>query len=53
MLDEDPVIWAARVVAESETEPLLRADDLPQEAIAELGQIVVEMVGDRRSSSSR
>lgn len=53
MLSEDPLAWAARLLAESEAEPLLRADDLPQETIAELGQVVVEMVGERRSTWRR
>lgn len=53
MLDEDPVAWARRMIAEAEGEPLLRADDLPQETIDELAQNVLAAVGDRRSTWRR
>lgn len=53
MLDEDPVAWATRMVAEAENEPLLRADDLPLETITELAENVVAAVGDRRSTWRR
>lgn len=50
---EDPVGWARRMLREAEPEPLLRADDLPAETIAELAEVVVEMVADRRSTWRR
>lgn len=53
MLEEDPVAWATRMVAEADDEPLLRADDLPQETIAELAENVLAAVADRRSTWRR
>ncbi|MFT4287881.1 ATP-dependent DNA helicase [Nocardioides sp.] len=41
------------MIAASETEPLLRADDLPTETIAELAEVVVALVADRRSTWRR
>lgn len=53
MLEEDPVVWATRMVAEADDEPLLRADDIPQETIAELAENVLAAVADRRSTWRR
>lgn len=53
MLEKDPVAWATRMVAEAEDEPLLRTDDLPQDTIKELADMVIEAVGDRRSTWRR
>ena len=50
---DDPVGWARRMLREAETEPLLRVDDLPAETIAELAEVVVAMVADRRSTWRR
>ncbi len=50
---EDPVAWARRMLRDAETEPLLRADDLPAESLAELAEVVVAMVADRRSTWRR
>lgn len=50
---DDPVAWARGMLRETEGEPLLRADDLPAETIAELAGVVVAMVADRRSTWRR
>lgn len=52
LLGEDATDWANRITHDQET-PLLRADDVPLEAIADLGQDVVEVVGEKRSTWRR
>lgn len=52
-LERDPVAWARQLLTEAETEPLLRADDIPGEVLDELGQMVVAVVGERRSTWRR
>ena len=52
-LHDDPVAWAMHTIADSETEPLLRVDDLPRETIAALAAAVVDAVGERRSTWKR
>lgn len=52
-LEADPVAWAREMLAGTELEPLLRADDLPAETITELAEIVVATVADRRSTWRR
>ncbi|WGH92522.1 MobF family relaxase [Auritidibacter ignavus] len=53
LLEEDPIAWAQRMVAGAASEPLLRADDVPTEALEELAQVVVTAVGDRRTTWRR
>ena len=48
VLDSDATTWARRV-AVNEAPLLLRADDIPLDVIANLGQSVVEAVGEKRS----
>ncbi|UOQ56364.1 relaxase domain-containing protein [Leucobacter allii] len=52
-LDADPLAWAREMLAGAESEPLLRADDLPSDTITELADIVVATVADRRSTWRR
>lgn len=52
-LDTDPPAWASRMLAETGTEPLLRADDLPTEKLQELARQVLAEVGERRSTWKR
>lgn len=52
LLGEDVAAWASRITGTQETPPL-RADDVPLEVIAELGQSVVEVVGEKRSTWRR
>ena len=50
LLGEDATGWAGNVLAEAQQVRPLRADDVPLEVISELGQAVVEVVGEKRSS---
>src|SRR5699024_10058238 len=52
LLGEDATSWASRITGTQGTPPL-RADDVPLEVIAELGQSVVEVVGEKRSTWRR
>ncbi|WP_114906995.1 MobF family relaxase [Ornithinimicrobium murale] len=52
VLGEDATTWA-RTVTDNDKPLLLRADDVPLDAIAELGQTVVEVVGEKRSTWRR
>lgn len=52
VLGQDATLWA-RGVTNNPQAMLLRADDVPLDAIAELGQSVVETVGDKRSTWRR
>lgn len=52
VLGTDATSWA-RTVAANEEPLLLRADDVPLEVIASLGQSVVEAVGEKRSTWRR
>ncbi|MDJ1115099.1 MobF family relaxase [Microbacterium dauci] len=52
LLGTDATSWARGVTA-NETPLLLRADDIPLDVIAALGQSVVEVVGEKRSSWRR
>ncbi|MGO2944086.1 MAG: MobF family relaxase [Brevibacterium aurantiacum] len=52
-LDAEPPVWASRMLAESGTEPLLRADDLPVQTIDELSHAVLEHVSERCSTWKR
>jgi conjugative relaxase-like TrwC/TraI family protein len=52
VLGSDATTWA-RDVTDNETPLLLRADDVPLDVIGELGQKVVEVVGEKRSTWRR
>jgi hypothetical protein len=52
VLGQDATTWA-RTVTDNDKPLLLRADDVPLDAIAELGQSVVEVVGEKRSTWRR
>ena len=49
VLGEDATGWARRITQPQTARPL-RADDVPLEVIAELGQTVVAVVGEKRST---
>lgn len=51
-LGEDATEWARGITAAS-SPPLLRADDIPLDVIRELGQSVVEVVGEKRATWRR
>src|SRR5699024_6034500 len=53
LLGEDATGWAGNVLAEAQQVRPLRADDVPLEVISELGQAVVEVVGEKRSTWRR
>lgn len=52
LLDRDATSWARESTA-NDKPLLLRADDLPLDAVTELGQRVVEVVGEKRSTWRR
>lgn len=52
VLGQDATGWA-RAVTDNDKPLLLRADDIPLDAIGELGQTVVEVVGEKRSTWRR
>ncbi|WP_344079927.1 MobF family relaxase [Nostocoides veronense] len=52
VLGHDATAWA-REVTDNDKALLLRADDVPLDAIGELGQTVVEVVGEKRSTWRR
>ncbi|MGP9617561.1 MobF family relaxase [Arthrobacter sp. AOP36-A1-22] len=52
VLGQDATSWA-RNVTDNDKPMLLRADDVPLDAIAELGQAVVGVVGEKRSTWRR
>ncbi|MDI3331826.1 MAG: MobF family relaxase [Micrococcus sp.] len=52
LLGQDATSWARQVTA-NQTLLLLRADDLPLDVIASLGQSVVNVVGEKRSTWRR
>ncbi|PRY63312.1 conjugative relaxase-like TrwC/TraI family protein [Knoellia remsis] len=52
VLGHDATGWA-RTITDNDKPLLLRADDVPLDAIAELGQTVVEVVGEKRSNWRR
>lgn len=53
LLGEDATGWAGGLLAEAQQVRPLRADDVPLEVISELGQAVVEVVGEKRSTWRR
>ncbi len=52
VLGQDAAGWA-RTVTDNDKPLLLRADDVPLDAIGELGQVVVGVVGEKRSTWRR
>lgn len=52
VLGTDPTAWA-REVTDNDKPLLLRADDLPLDVVADLGQSVVAVVGEKRSTWRR
>ncbi|ACV05706.1 Multifunctional conjugation protein TraI [Kytococcus sedentarius] len=52
VLGQDATGWA-RTITDNDQPLLLRADDVPLDAIGELGQTVVEVVGEKRSTWRR
>ena len=52
VLGRDATSWA-RTITDNDKPSLLRADDVPLDAIGELGQSVVEVVGEKRSTWRR
>lgn len=52
LLGQDATAWASRAMS-SDAPLLLRADDIPLDVIAGLGQSVVEVVGEKRSTWRR
>ncbi|MGO1736734.1 MAG: MobF family relaxase, partial [Leucobacter sp.] len=52
LLGEEATSWTQRV-AEKQPAMLLRADDIPLDVVAEIGQNVVEVVGEKRSTWRR
>ena len=52
VLGQDATDWA-RTITDNDKPMLLRADDVPLDAIGELGQTVVEVVGEKRSTWRR
>ena len=53
LLGEDAPTWASALLAGSEQDPLLRADDIPLEDLEEVAEVVVQQVGDRRATWKR
>jgi hypothetical protein len=52
LLDTDPVPWVATLKDRNDL-PLLRADDLTNEMLTEVGAIAVQVVAEKRSTFSR
>jgi len=53
VLGTDAPTWATHLLTMDARPPLLRADDLPLETLAEVGRAVVEIVGEKRSTWRR
>ncbi|WP_236757793.1 MobF family relaxase, partial [Aeromicrobium sp. PE09-221] len=53
MLGQDATAWARTITTSSNPMVVLRADDVPLDVIAGVGQSVVEAVGERRSTWHR
>lgn len=51
-LGENATEWARRITA-APSPPMLRADDVPLDVIRELGQTVIEVVGEKRATWRR
>ncbi|WP_027588349.1 MobF family relaxase [Acidipropionibacterium acidipropionici] len=53
VLGEDATAWASRTAHQNPTPQLLRADDVSLDAISQLGESVVAVVGEKRSTWRR
>ncbi|MEX0947161.1 MAG: MobF family relaxase, partial [Acidimicrobiia bacterium] len=53
VLCTDAPTWATQLLTADERPPVLRADDLPLDTLAEVGRTVVEIVGEKRSTWRR
>lgn len=53
VMAEDPTTWATHLIAAGQAQRVLRADDIPLEHVASIGQAVVEVVGTKRSTWRR
>ena len=53
VLETEATGWAGNLLAMRRSERLLAAEDLPLDALAEIGRTVVDVVGDRRSTWRR
>lgn len=53
LLGEDAPTWATTLLAESEGESLLRADDIPLGDLDQVAEVVVARAGDRRATWKR
>lgn len=53
VLGRDATAWARQLAGERPVRPLLRADDVPLEQVAEIGRLVVDIVGEKRSTWRR
>jgi conjugative relaxase-like TrwC/TraI family protein len=53
LLGEDATGWARTLTASAEKSAVLRADDVPLDTITDLGQAVVAVVGEKRSTWRR
>ncbi|MDR2929891.1 MAG: relaxase domain-containing protein [Propionibacteriaceae bacterium] len=50
ILQRDPQTWATELLADENTEPLLRADDIPPKAITQAAHQTLIAVGNRRTT---
>jgi hypothetical protein len=53
VLSEDATTWASALTSRGMLPATLRADDIPLEAIAQIGQVVTGVVGEKRSTWTR
>lgn len=53
VLGQDAPTWATHLLTNVERPPVLRADDLPLDTLAEIGRTVVQMVGEKRTTWRR
>ncbi|WP_243729165.1 AAA family ATPase [Nesterenkonia sphaerica] len=53
VLGEDATTWASRTAHQNPAPQLLRADDVPLDAVSQLGESVVAVVGEKRSTWRR
>lgn len=53
VLDADATAWASSLLATALNERMLTAEDLPLDALAQMGRTVVDVVGEKRSTWRR
>jgi conjugative relaxase-like TrwC/TraI family protein len=53
LLGEDATTWASALTSRGMLPAMLRADDIPLDAIAQIGQVVTSVVGEKRSTWTR